>query len=386
MTCAPGHTSYLCSQCAPGWYASFGNCYSCSTGTRVGAALGFCLLFLVLNLYIWKQTKESTRTASAKGTNSILIFWFQLYSLHKNVLHQLSVSNESSFSNGMGSIIATLAGLSPVGLDCLVDMTYEFSAYFTLLLPIWILLWAGILYLFYRGKETTHQLRTHLPLFTLLAFTFFFMNISNQVFELWNCRTYLLSPNLSLLEHKPFVRCDTNSYQGLLAISILIFCIFILGGAIGIAFLNRSESWKHLHIHSIATKDKQWYWETYLLLRKVLFTFLSSVLSTSHITIIALCVCLMTCLIIQMAWLPYQHPFNNGLEVIILLHVFFYFTGSFITQSTFPGIDMTQTGQTFVTIIESSTFLILAAVLVFKYRLRSSSQTSDVEMVSISKV
>ncbi len=364
--CAPGHSGTLCSQCLPGWYSSFGDCYQCSTNNLVGAIFICILIFILFNGYVYKQTKNTLSISepdnSAKGSISVLIFFFQLTVLSKQIVSQTTPAiNETAFTSVISQIVYIASNFNPQGFECILHYSYEQVHYIIIFLPLVIIAWAFLLFLFSKKYSTEDQttLTTHYTYAILLSFTLLFMNISKAIFEVWNCTTEY---GISFLAMKPYVNCLTSQYQTMFSLSIVWFIVFVIGFPSLIGWLNYHQNVK---MNSITTKESFWYYETFLLLRKVLITFIGMVFHNTTTKIITMIWILAIYLFIHLSLKPYKHWFNNALEAVVLLHVILYLTTSIVNNSSIYSFATTDSSG-FLVLLDITSILIVLSVFVFK--------------------
>jgi Leucine-rich repeat (LRR) protein len=313
-TCTPGYEGRLCSRCSAGYYRSGRLCFRC--GSRSWAWVSPVLSVLLL-------TALGLRTVSGDSESKTgLIRILTLHAQTVSLLPGMSLRLADSASVLMRASSSGAGGLSMDGLECSGRGGWDgFYGPFVLaaLLPVLVALgsaWIGLLSGFV-GRGKSMRLRSRLDAgFFYLWLVLLFGSMQRLLAPL-NCTDYGSSAGRRYMAAALWIPCEGPSYRWLLAWSILLSLLYIVGSAAVLAFRLRPSAKGTSAVSGFLRnpyKVESYYWEGVQLSKRISLAFANS-LTPLYSPVQPVIVS--SVLVLSMLAHTWRKPYRRGLDNVV---------------------------------------------------------------------
>eukprot|EP00002_Diphylleia_rotans_P010516 TRINITY_DN2099_c0_g1_i2.p1 TRINITY_DN2099_c0_g1~~TRINITY_DN2099_c0_g1_i2.p1 ORF type:complete len:731 (+),score=104.79 TRINITY_DN2099_c0_g1_i2:618-2810(+) len=315
QVCDVGYKGRGCSQCEQDYGRQGRGCVECGEAVvAISFIAGTCFIVgFVVFIYKW--------STSGSGTFRILTFHMQTLSI---------LSSVWATSRRMDNVIEwsyTIGSMQMPNLSCVLKSTnLEDTVLFSIMrLPIVMTIILLLCFLLpkYRDKII------YVGLNVLLLFSY---NIARDVFGVFGCTVYDDGDNKWYLNVAPWITCDPMSgeMKRLLGMAIPVFISFVLSLPLGLYYLLKKRNpqdesdTQRIGFLYLAYKEECWFWELVIMTRRLLFSFVISVLpyTQPEVLFFSLVVIIQGSIWMQHRYQPYNIQLENRMETISLYVIF----------------------------------------------------------------
>lgn len=334
QTCVEGHTGFMCSFCLQDWAGGINQlCRPCvSSGANYGvvglAFIAACIFGAIL-----------IRRAMARRSKVVIVAKMLINFLQMISALRVYISTEDAPVLAKTLIryasLANYVSLDFQAIQCATTFDYyiRFGMYMAIppgaaIVPAIFL----VSYAFFRRSTTGKRIdfsRIGRITVTAVGVLLFFTHNSVviQILRVWNCAS---SREGGYLFEQPQIACNSPEHKQLRYIIAPIMGLLYgfgipLAGVYALSQVRKTmASRRTLKYYGFMydgfdVKNGKWWWESFIMLRKLLFVALGIVITQKNLQIILGTFTIFVVLVLHMQVRPFEDPYLNNLETVALL-------------------------------------------------------------------
>eukprot|EP00002_Diphylleia_rotans_P027181 TRINITY_DN543_c0_g1_i7.p1 TRINITY_DN543_c0_g1~~TRINITY_DN543_c0_g1_i7.p1 ORF type:complete len:781 (+),score=146.45 TRINITY_DN543_c0_g1_i7:266-2608(+) len=345
QVCEVGYTGRACSRCDAGYGRQGRGCVLCGDSVVATSITMSVLSISAFVLYAYKWSKNGS------GKTRIMIFHVQTLSILS------SVWTASKDLDGIIEWSYTLGSLQMPNLGCVLDSTNLADTLTFSFLRIPIVVFAGLLMFFISSSR-----RDKVVYVTLNVLLLFSYNITRDTFGVFGCTVYDEGGDSWYLNVAPWIECDPMSaeMERMMKMAVPVFLLYVIGLPLGLLYALKKRNaedesdTQRIGFLYMAYKEDCWFWELLIMLRRLLFSFATSVLPYTHpgISFFVLLMVIQASIWLQHKKQPYKSDLDNKMEMLSLYVIFVSFVVALLANMF--GSDAWMFG--FIVVLNVGTF------------------------------